>query len=302
MNNMNKILAVITAAILSCSPIFAMQEAPDTLLHITTPSNLLITESPAGMKVTVTDSVSGECIDSVLTEYSSYASIKTDTDTGKGYFREKRPGHNILELCDNSSPWGVSMLGVCVGLTNPLGQGSPEGLQWSKSFEISWLSCINVYYSFGRSDISFGLGFDWRNYKATTAGRRLVANDNKGIEWGEYPEGVTPKYSRLKVFSLQVPVLYRWSIPKSSLNLRIGPVLNFNTYASLLTVWDDPDGHKMEDFTKAVSPRRFTVDFFGSLSFNNIVGLYVRYSPMKVMDASPSVNFNPLTIGVTIGI
>ncbi len=99
MNYMNKILAVITAAIRSCSSIFAMQEAPDTLLHITTPSNLLITESPAGMKVTVTDSVSGECIDSVLTEYSSYASIKTDTDTGKGYFREKRPGHNILELC-----------------------------------------------------------------------------------------------------------------------------------------------------------------------------------------------------------
>jgi len=93
MNNMNKILAVITAAILSCSPIFAMQEAPDTLLHITTPSNLLITESPAGMKVTVTDSVSGECIDSVLTEYSSYASIKTDTDTGKGYFRENTAGY-----------------------------------------------------------------------------------------------------------------------------------------------------------------------------------------------------------------
>lgn len=113
MNNMNKILAVITAAILSCSPIFAMQEAPDTLLHITTPSNLLITESPAGMKVTVTDSVSGECIDSVLTEYSSYASIKTDTDTGKGYFREKRPGHNILELCDNSSH-GECRCSVCV--------------------------------------------------------------------------------------------------------------------------------------------------------------------------------------------
>ncbi len=243
------------------------------------------------MKVTVTDSVSGECIDSVLTEYSSYASIKTDTDTGKGYFREKRPGHNILELCDNSSPWGVSMLGVCVGLTNPLGQGSPEGLQWSKSFEISWLSCINVYYSFGRSDISFGLGFDWRNYKATTAGRRLVANDNKGIEWGEYPEGVTPKYSRLKVFSLQVPVLYRWSIPKSSLNLRIGPVLNFNTYASLLTVWDDPDGHKMEDFTKAISPRRFTVDFFGEPVIQQYSRLICEILPYEGYGCLPVCQF-----------
>ena len=159
-----------------------------------------------------------------------------------------------------------------------------------------------MYYSFGRSDISFGLGFDWRNYKATTAGRRLVANDNKGIEWGEYPEGVTPKYSRLKVFSLQVPCALPLVNTQIIIKPKNQPVLNFNTYAPLLTVWDDPHGHKMEDFTKAISPRRFTVDFFGSLSFNNIVGLYVRYSPMKVMDASPSVNFNPLTIGVTIGI
>ncbi|MCM1141669.1 MAG: hypothetical protein NC453_24120, partial [Muribaculum sp.] len=98
------------------------------------------------------------------------------------------------------------------------------------------------------------------------------------------------------------PLLWTWRIPKSSLEFKCGPIFNFNTYASLKTAYEDEDGNKMEDFTKAISPRRFTLDFFGSISYSHAVGLYVRYSPMKVMDAPNTLNFQPLSVGVTFGI
>ena len=242
-----------------------------------------------------------EAIATVFTPYSSDSEVRAIRDSGRGKSGDWFKDGMVTVIGNTGSRWNVGSSGVCLGLTNSVGQGE-GGLQWSKSIEISWLSCINVCYSFSRSQISLGLGFDWRNYKTTTSDRCLVATPDRGIAWGKYPEGTKARYSRLKVFSLQFPLLYRWRVPKSSLAIQLGPVLNFNTYASLLTVYDDIDGNRAKDFTKALSPRRVTLDFFGSLSFCNAVGLYVRYSPMKVMNAPQSLNFHPLTVGFTLGI
>lgn len=274
---------------------------PDTLTHITENTKVIVTENPEGTKIEVRNFEDGHLLSRVTTEYSTNSKVKSTSS--EGIFDEIFRNRNFLDIEDKGSdPWGVSVDGVCLGLTKACSQSPADGLQWSKSFEISWLSILNVYYEFSRSRISLGFGLDWRNYKITTSDRFLEANEDKGIEWREYSPGVKGRFSRLKVFSLQVPLLYSYDVPDSRIGFKAGPILDFNTYASLKTVWDDENGNRMESFTKAIEPRRVTVDFYASISWSNAIGIYVRYSPMKVMDAPQTLNFQPLTLGLTIGI
>ncbi len=289
-------------------PFVRMAAQTDTLLNVASQSRLVITEDAGGTYIEVAQD--GRC-DTIAIAYGEQSTVRTSQHTS----------HNILRLPftkeygekGGENRWTVGMSGVCIGLTDAQGQPSPGGLQWSKSFEISWMSCLNVNYSFSRSSLSLGFGFDWRNYKATANGDWLVPAaasagsgfaggsaagfGTRGIAWGEAPEGVRVRYSRLKTFSLQLPLLYSWAVPKTSLGLRVGPVACFNTYGSLKGVYDDADGNRCEYFTKDLDIRPFTVDFFGCLSYRHYISLYVRWSPMKVMQTGSPINFRPLTVG-----
>ncbi len=294
-----KTLRYIVILLLFSLNTYASNEVPDTLMTVDNPSQVLITESSEGTRITVTDNKSG-IEESYLVEYTPGAKVSTSRKSSVSIFNI--PGldcMNIKEKCGCfGSGWSIGFDGLCIGLTEAHDQTGGGGLQWSKSFEISWLSCLNVGYEFSRSRIYLGLGFDWRNYKATADNRWLVTSETGGVEWGKAPEGALVRYSRLKVFSLQVPLLYEWRIPKSQLKVKLGPILNFNTYSSIKGVYDDSFGNRCEYFTKNFKRNPMTLDFFGSISYRNTLGIYVRYSPMKVLKVSSPINFTPFTIGV----
>lgn len=280
-------------------PLRSQINYPDTLLNVTNPDRVIITESPEGTRVSIP-----EGNESILIAYPDGANVKASRHTSRSFFNLPGiPCGRGTESCGClSDGWYVSVDGLCIGLTDAIGQTGGGGLQWSKSFEINWLSCINVGYEFSRSRIYLGLGFDWRNYKATADSRWLQPDGQGGVEWGIAPDGSFVRATQLKVFSLQLPLMFTWRIPKSYLKWRMGPILNFNTYSSLKGIYDDADGNRCEYFTKDFDRRPITVDFFASLSYQTALGLYVRYSPMKVLgDASP-INFTPFSVGLTIGL
>lgn len=281
--------------LLNVIPAVKAQLSPDTLLSVSNPDKVIITESPEGTRVSI-----GDSSESILIEYPEAASVRTSRATSRSIFSIPGiPCGRRAEDCGCSGKgWFVSADGLCVGLTNALDQTGGGGLQWSKSFEINWLSCFNVGYEFSRSRIYLGLGLDWRNYKATASDRWLVTDGEGGLRWGNAPEGTSVRFSGLKVFSLQLPLMYVWSVPKSYLRLRLGPVLNFNTYSSIKGVYDDAAGNRCEFFSKDFGRNPVTVDFFGSISYHGALGVYVRYSPMKVLKDSSPINFSPFTIGI----
>ncbi len=277
----------------------------DTVLNMPSPSRIVITENSGGSVISVTGMQGNDTVRAeVRTDYPADASVSAKQSSALAGGRLEIPG--FPGGGNNSgSGWKCYVDGVYIGLGKALGQGHGDGLQWSKSFEIGWLECIAAGYSWGRTAVSLGLGFDWRNYKITTSDRYLAPTPSKGLEWVSadmLPEGSRLRNSRLKVFSLQLPLLFRASIPGSCLRVKVGPVYNFNTYASVLTIFDDNGGNRNELFTTGVRPRRFTADIFGSISISGALGVYVRYSPMKVMDAADGINFRPLTVGFTLGI
>lgn len=278
----------------------ASGEVPDTLMVVDDPSKVIISESPEGTRITVTHNES-DSDDYYFVSYAPGAKVKTSRHSSSSMFNI--PGLGCMSknsrcgCCD--SRWSVGMDGICVGLNEAHGQTGGGGLQWSKSFEISWLSCINVGYSFSRSHIYLGLGFDWRNYKATADGRWLIPSSSGGLEWGSAPGSARVKYSRLKVFSLQMPLIYEWRIPKSWLKMKLGPILNFNTYSSIKGAYEDEVGNRSVYFRKDFDRNNVTLDLFGSISYHGALGIYVRYSPMKVLKESSPINFTPFTLGFT---
>lgn len=275
----------------------AAQTTPtDTLLNVSNPDRVIITESPEGTRVSLDDGK-----ESILIEFPDGANVKTSRRTSSTIFDIS--GFTFGNKSDHrETGWAAGVDGVCIGLMNALNQTGGGGLQWSKSFEINWLSCLNFGYLFQHSRIYLGLGFDWRNYKATADQRWLQPNCDGGVEWGSAPEGASVKLSQLKVFSLQLPLMYVWFIPKTYLKWRMGPILNFNTYSSIKGIYDDPAGNRCEYFTKNFDRRPVTVDLFASLSYRTVLGVYIRYSPMKVLNDASTINFTPLSLGITIGL
>ena len=278
---------------------FAASEAPDTLMMVDTPSKVIITESPEGTMLNVTDSVSGSQ-KTYIVEYASGSKVSTSQSTNRSVFKiPLLDGGEFANKCGKrGSGWTMSIDGVCVGLTNALGQTGGGGLQWSKSFEISWLSCLNVGYDTTNWRIYLGLGFDWRNYKSTLNGQWLVPSASKGVEWGSAPEGAVVRSTNLKVFSLQMPLMYVWAVPKSSLKFKGGPILCFNTHSSIKGSYDDEAGNRCEYITENFKRNPVTLDLFGSFTYHNAIGVYVRYSPMKVLKDPSPINFTPFTVGV----
>lgn len=276
-----------------CLSLGMKAQSPDTLLVVSKPDKVIITESPEGTRVSV-----GDGSESILIEYPDGAKVATSRSESGSIFNlpDWIWGKNHRS---KTTGWTCGIEGFCIGLNNALGQTGGGGLQWSKSFEISWLSCLDVGYSFSRSRISLGLGFDWRTYKATASGHWLQPDGLGGVTWGSAPEGADVRCSQLKVFSLQLPLMYTWCVPKTFLKWRMGPILNFNTYSSIKGIYDDDSGNRCEYFTKDFDRRPVTVDFLGSLSYHNMVGIYVRYSPMKVLKSPSPINFSPLTLGFT---
>lgn len=292
-----KIIATIFS-LLALPSVALCQEVTDTIVNVPAESKIVITENPNGTLFTVTpvDAVYGE-EESLLVKYPENASVSSRQTSFRSIFGH---GIEIGGCCRDNGYWSIIADGICIGLNRANGQGSPDAMQWSKSFELSWLSCIGVSYSYKAFAVSLGFGFDWRNYRCTTSDLRLVVNEERGITWQPYADGERGRMSRLKTFALQFPLLCQVRIPGTSLTVKGGSIMCVNTYASVKSVYDDPDGNKCEEFAKGIGIRKVTLDLLGNVSLNGGIGLYVRYSPMKVMK-SPGINFRPLTVGVSIG-
>lgn len=270
------------------------QTTTDTLLNVTNPEKVTITESSQGTRISL-----GDGRETFLIEYPDSSKVSTSRSQSRAMidFPSINCGRNTGR---QYNAWSLGVDGICIGLNDALGQTGGGGLQWSKSFEIGWLSCLNIGYSFGRSRVYLGIGLNWRNYKSTLPGQWLQPDGSGGVQWGSAPEGVDVRSTNFQVFSLQLPLMYRWAIPKSALKLEMGPILNFNTSAQIKGVYNDRAGNRCEYYTKDFDRRPVTLDFFGALSYRNAVGLYVRYSPMKLLKNPSPVNFAPLTVGVTL--
>lgn len=267
----------------------------DTTIKISNPGEIRIIENAEGLKILNADSHFSPIFEQ---KYSSeVTSVASRSFYSKKGLQFKNEGLGVRLSGDKKKHWSLTTGGLGFGLNGAIGQPAVAGLQMGKSFEVMWLKALAAEYTCGNSSVSFGLGFDWRNYKMSGAPYRMYKMDGRGIGITGYAPGTVPLNSTVKIFSLAVPVLYSIDIPKISTKFSLGPVLDFNTYSSLKTTYINGDGNRTQEFVKKLGQKPVSVDLFCSATWY-CAGLYFKYSPVKAMKNYSEINFNPLTVGI----
>ena len=163
----------------------------------------------------------------------------------------------------------------------------------------SWEFFANIveldHYFSPRYDhkLSLGLGVDWRNYRMTDDQLFTKAPDgNVTVE--KFPLEFDPKFSRIKVFSLTATLRCEFDFG-DGFAVGFGPVVNFNTYASIKTRYKLL-GDKVKHVEKNINQRPVTIDWMLNL---RVVGVpfYVKYSDNDVLKDG-GVKFRSLSFGL----
>ena len=184
--------------------------------------------------------------------------------------------------------------GLCYGANADYKGPQSVGSSW----EIMWTIAEIEKYGYGKHNgFSIGFGVNWRNFRID--GRsKFVKLDDGTITEEALPAGYDNDFSRIKVFSLTIPVM--WKYRTKSVTFGLGPVLNINTYASIKNRYWDADGEKHKQIFKKIHQRPITVDIMAEVSFHNWFSIYGKFSPMTILNSTYAndVNFQPVSFGI----
>ena len=186
--------------------------------------------------------------------------------------------------------------GLGIGWVTAL--NAPEGMNvdMGASYEFMGPRLEWRYYpNYTGLSFSWGVGLNWKNYRMTGL-TRFVKEDNQ-VKLADYPEGAEVKFSRLKVFSWTMPFMLNYDFNRK-IDFSFGPVLNFNTHASLKTRYT-LDGKKVKETAKDLHQNRVTVDLLATFGVGSI-GIYAKYSPCKVLNTDFGPDFRGFSAGMTI--
>lgn len=155
------------------------------------------------------------------------------------------------------------------------------------------------YNPFRKTHLSLGFGVDWRNYRMKGK-NRFLKEDNKLIV-APYPDDADIDFSRVKVFSLTLELMLRQDINKK-ISIAAGPIVNFNTHASIKTRYAIGSGKERERFKETSSnihQKPVTVDFKAQLNISPLA-FYFKYSPTNTLDTDYGPEFKSMSTGICI--
>lgn len=265
--------------------------ASDTVTVIEQPSQVIITETPNGVKVNVVGSKDDKASNyyySVEHAANDKVTTKQSKDWDVRYpFSDK----------DSTSHWSVVTDGFYMGA------GISHSLDYiNNSFEIGLLNIVGLNYdSHHGQQISLGVGIHHKSYSFKRP-FMLERNDSIGIiEIGRYPDGVREKHrsSNLNQWALQFPLMFRQKIHKS-LALKVGGIMKWN-FKTHVNNHFEIDNTEYDITVKGIKQRKVTFDAIFGLTFGES-GFYCRYSPNEVLKkgCGPVIKDN-WSLGICIG-
>lgn len=278
----------------------AMLSVAATKAATLTPPDTLVVNKPNRVTVITSDSLQTIHIEGkdgnpkynyrntlqlVDSNYVSTSGIDNDFNFSIG------PLHN--KKCTEKYPGSKWTMTFFAGFTGAPGMPASANLSTFRSWELWWVITQYEYWATRHHAFTVGLGVDWRNYRMHDDVRFALDNaEHLGLTG--YPDGVSPQFSRIKVFSLTFPVQYMFKAGKFGFSL--GPVINLNTHASVLSKWKE-DGRTVKESRKDIHVNPVTVDFMTTLRgpFGNY---YLKYSPSYLVKDSWGLRFHTLSFGV----
>lgn len=184
---------------------------------------------------------------------------------------------------------------VGIGFTCPTHVDERVDFSTFKSWEIfaTVLQLDHFLDRHERNKVSLGLGIDWRNYRMTDD-QLFTKGPDGNVTVERFPLAYEPKFSRIKVFSLTATLRYEHEFA-DGFAIGFGPVVNFNTYASIKTRYKFL-GDKIKHMEKNIRQRPVTIDWMLNMTIAD-VPFYVKYSNDNVLKDG-GVRFRSLSFGL----
>lgn len=286
---MKKSFSLLTLALAALPAAAALPE--DTVVTVTRPDSVILLQSDSTVHLSI---YGREDDDTYRFDYD-----KKFSPEGRVVTHQKTSGLDFtLPFLRPEGQRGksyFSMGGVGFGFVNALGAPEPMNVNMAASYEVFADLLTYGRYVGPHADLSIGFGINWRNYRMNGRTRFVMNGDCIGLS--PYPDGADIDFSRIKVFSLTFPFRYTQHLSKH-FTYSLAAILNVNTYASLKTHYT-LDGEKHHSVFKDIRQTPITVDFMGQVQFHS-VGLYVKYSPCRMLNTDFGPDFSHLSAGITL--
>ena len=286
---MKKIFPLLTLALAALPAAATLPE--DTVVTVTRPDSVILLQSDSTVHLSI---YGREDDDTYRFDYD-----KKFSPEGRVVTHQKTSGLDFtLPFLRPEGQRGksyFSMGGVGFGFVNALGAPDPMNVNMAASYEVFADLLTYGRYVGPHADLSIGFGINWRNYRMNGRTRFVMNGDCIGLS--PYPDGADIDFSRIKVFSLTFPFRYTQHLSKH-FTYSLAAILNVNTYASLKTHYT-LDGEKHHSVFKDIRQTPVTVDFMGQVQFHS-VGLYVKYSPCRMLNTDFGPDFSHLSAGITL--
>ena len=286
---MKKSFSLLTLALAALPAAAALPE--DTVVTVTRPDSVILLQSDSTVHLSI---YGREDDDTYRFDYD-----KKFSPEGRVVTHQKTSGLDFtLPFLRPEGQRGksyFSMGGVGFGFVNALGAPEPMNVNMAASYEVFADLLTYGRYVGPHADLSIGFGINWRNYRMNGRTRFVMNGDCIGLS--PYPDGADIDFSRIKVFSLTFPFRYTQHLSKH-FTYSLAAILNVNTYASLKTHYT-LDGEKHHRVFKDIRQTPITVDFMGQVQFHS-VGLYVKYSPCRMLNTDFGPDFSHLSAGITL--
>lgn len=244
----------------------------DTVTVIEQPSQVIITETPTGMKVNVLGSKDD---DSAKYSYSVEHQANDNVTT-----RQERDWELRYPFSRNDSSkhhWAIVMNGFYMG-----GGFSHSWDMINNTFEVGLLNIAAINYdSHHGQNISLGVGIHHRSFSIKRPNMLVRDETTDVVSPMFYPNGVEAKErtSNLNIWALQFPLMFRQKIYKSFAFV-VGRTMNWNYRAHVNNHYYI--GKTEYSITqRGLKQKKITFDVIGGLSWGHI-GIYGRYSPGEV--------------------
>ncbi len=180
--------------------------------------------------------------------------------------------------------------------------GTPSGTaKMGESAELGLLCPISFAVRFPHEfTLVTGFGFGWKNYRLSS--EQMFAKDEAGdVVITRYGEGTYHRLSRLKLFYLDVPLMFKKSLGRFAVSA--GAVLNFNVHGTILSRYriEQEGNTEVKRVDDGIGQRKVTADLMATAEFSDF-GLYVKYNPSTVLKTNGKVpDFRSFSVGFIFG-
>lgn len=188
---------------------------------------------------------------------------------------------------------------LALGFSTMVGVPADYTVKVGPALENSW--SLNVdWRPFGKkNEWSLGFAIGWRHYRFGNA--TYLSKDAQGIVGQTpYPDGLTDRRSSMRIFSLQVPIMYTHNFDqKGRWSVSLGAIVNFNTGARSTRSYTLNE----EDYsinTYKIEQRPVTIDAMLVVETPYFLPLYCKYSPMSVFKKDRGPKMHQLSFGIFI--